>query len=135
MWQKIKNAMARFLTGRHGSDQLSLATLIVGFILTILSSITGLGILSLIGFVLYVLTLFRILSHNNEKRTAENEKYLRITRNLKSEIKQFFARLKNCRKYKYFRCPECNARLRLPRKVGEVNVTCGKCKHQFKMKA
>ena len=135
MWQKIKNAMARFLTGRHGSDQLSIAMLITGLVFSLLTSITGIGIFSLIGFVLYILTIFRILSHNNEKRTAENDKYLQISRKVKSEIKQFFARLKNSRKYKYFRCPECSARLRLPRKVGEVNVTCGKCKHQFKMKA
>ena len=43
--------------------------------------------------------------------------------------------LKNMRKYKYFKCPECHARLRLPRKVGEVTVTCGKCHHAFKQKA
>lgn len=135
MWQKIKNALANFMRGRHGSDQLSLATLIAGLVLTLLSSITGIRILSLLGFVLYIYTIFRMFSRNNEKRYAENEKYLRITRNFKSETKQFFARVKNFRKYKYFRCPECNARLRLPRKVGEVNVTCGKCRHQFKMKA
>lgn len=135
MWQKIKNGLSNFMRGRHGADQLSMATLIVGLVFTLLSSITGIGILSLIGFLLYIYTIFRMFSRNNEKRCAENEKYLKITGNAKSEIKQFFARLKNIRKYKYFRCPECNARLRLPRKVGEVNVTCGKCKHQFKMKA
>ena len=69
------------------------------------------------------------------KRFAENQKYLNFRRNFKSNISQFFVRLKNIRKYRYFRCPECKARLRLPRKVGEVTVTCGKCRHQFRQKA
>ena len=72
---------------------------------------------------------------NNAKRTAENAKYLDFTRNFRTNFSQFFVRLKNMKKYKYFRCPECKARLRLPRKVGEVTVTCGKCHHQFKQKA
>ena len=50
-------------------------------------------------------------------------------------VRQFIVRLKNIRKYKYFKCPQCHARLRLPRKVGEVTVTCGKCRHAFKQKA
>ena len=50
-------------------------------------------------------------------------------------IRQFINRLRNIRKYKYFKCPQCHARLRLPRKVGEVTVTCGKCRHAFKKKA
>lgn len=135
MWQKIKTGLANFMRGRHGADQFSTATLITGLVFTLLSSITGVGILSLLGFLLYIYTIFRMFSRNNAKRISENEKYLRITGNAKSETKQFFTRLKNFRKFKYFRCPECNARLRLPRKVGEVNVTCGKCRHQFKMKA
>jgi transcription elongation factor Elf1 len=39
------------------------------------------------------------------------------------------------KKYKYFKCPECKSWLRLPRGVGEVTVTCGKCRHAFKQKA
>ena len=131
MWQKIKNALANFMAGRYGLDNLGKATLILALALTLLASITNLIIFSILGFILIVLTIFRMYSRNIAKRQAENEKYLKF----KAEIKQFFVRLKNFRKFKYFRCPECGARLRLPRKVGEVNVTCGKCRHQFKMKA
>ena len=40
----------------------------------------------------------------------------------------------NLRKYKYFKCPSAT-RCCILRKVGEVTVTCGKCKHSFKKKA
>lgn len=135
MWQKIKMGLANFMAGRNGSDQLGLALLIAGIVLSLVSNISGLGILSYLGLALYFWAIFRMFSRNLAKRRAENEKYVNFRKNFKSNISQFFVRLKNSKKFKYFRCPECKARLRLPRKVGEVTVTCGKCRHQFKQKA
>lgn len=135
MWQRFKDGFRRFMTGRHGSDQLSLALLIVGIVLSLLSSIARIGIFYYLGLAMYIWAIFRIFSRNTAKRAAENAKYLNFRRNFKTNVSQFFVRLKNIKKFKYFRCPECKARLRLPRKVGEVTVTCGKCHHQFKQKA
>ena len=135
MWQKIKNGFRNFMMGRHGSDQLSFALLVAGIVLSLLTSITGIIIFYYIGLAAYIWAIFRMFSKNRVKRSAENQKYLNFRNNFKSNISQFFVRLKNAKKYRYFRCPECKARLRLPRKVGEVTVTCGKCRHQFRQKA
>lgn len=133
--QKIKDGFRRFMAGRTGADELGLALLICGLVFSLISSFSGIALLSLIGMVIYIWALFRMFSRNTSKRYAENQKYLNIRRNSKSSIKQFGVRLKNSRQYKYFKCPQCHSRLRLPRKVGEVTVTCGKCKHSFKKKA
>ena len=135
MWQKIKNGFHNFMIGRNGADQLSFALLIAGIILSLLSSVTSILIFYYVGLATYIWAIFRMFSRNRVKRAAENQKYLNFHRNFKSNVSQFFVRLKNIKKYRYFRCPECKARLRLPRKVGEVTVTCGKCRHQFKQKA
>ena len=135
MWQKIKDGLRSFMMGRNGSDQLSFALLILGIVLSLLTSITRIAIFYYLGLVAYIWALFRMFSRNTVKRAAENAKYLEISRSFKTNISQFFVRLKNMKKFKYFRCPECKARLRLPRKVGEVTVTCGKCHHQFRQKA
>ena len=135
MWQKFKAAAANFMAGRNGFDQLGLALLLAGIILSLIASFTGLVILSYLGTAVYFWAIFRMFSRNLTKRRAENEKYMNFRRNFKSNTSQFFVRVKNSGKYKYFRCPQCKARLRLPRKVGEVTVTCGKCKNQFKKKA
>ena len=135
MWQKFKDALRRFMYGRHGSDQLSSALLITGIVLSLISSLAGIMVFYYIGMAAYFYAIFRMFSRNNAKRIAENHKYLSIRQNLKANVSQFFVRLKNIRKFRYFRCPECKARLRLPRKVGEVTVTCGKCRHQFRQKA
>ena len=133
--QKLREGLRRFMTGRRGPDELSLALLITGVVLSMLSSITRVGLLYLVSLAAYILALLRMLSRNVEKRYAENVKFLTAWRKWTSGIRQFFNRMKNMRKYKYFKCPECHSRLRLPRKVGEVTVTCGKCHHAFKQKA
>ena len=135
MWDKFKTAVARFMEGRNGADQLSNFTVIAGLILYILSWITGFGIFALLGFALYVWSIFRMFSRNRAKRFAENQKYLSLSGRARTESSQFFRRAKNIRQYKYFRCPQCHARLRLPRKVGSVTVRCGKCGHNFEAKA
>lgn len=135
MWQKIKNGMRSFMSGRNGSDQLCMALILLGIVLILIASITNLVIIDYLGLAAYIYALFRMFSRNLAKRRAENEKFLAFRRNFKTNVSQFFARLKNSKQYKYFRCPQCKARLRLPRKVGEVTVTCGKCHHQFKQKA
>lgn len=129
---RIKSTLNGFMRGRHGADEFSMALLIVGLAMSILGNLRPLFPLSLLSLALYIYAMFRMFSRNHEKRYAENQKYIALTH---GSLRQFFVRLKNIRKYKYFKCPECHARLRLPRKVGEVTVTCGKCRHAFKQRA
>ena len=129
---KIRTSLNKLMAGRHGADEFSMALLIAGLLLSIIGSLTRIGIMSLLSLALYIYAIFRMFSRNHEKRYQENQKYISLTH---GSLRQFFVRLKNIRKYKYFKCPQCHARLRLPRKVGEVTVTCGKCRHAFKQKA
>lgn len=132
---KIKTGIQKFMAGRRGPDELSLALLIAGIVLWMLSSIFHLEIFNLLSLAVYVYALFRIFSRNLGKRYAENAAFLKLWRGKSSGARQFFNRLKNSKKYRYFKCPECKSLLRLPRGVGEVTVTCGKCHHAFKEKA
>ena len=135
MWQKFKDGVRNFMIGRNGADQLSMAMLIAGIVLSLLTTITRLAVFNVLGLIVLILTIFRMFSRNLEKRRAENQKFVNFRANFGTNSKQLMNRLKNMKKYKYFKCPQCGARLRLPRKVGEVTVTCGKCKNQFKQKA
>ena len=132
---KVRTALSRFMTGRYGSDQLGMATLMAGVVLYILSMFFGSGILSLLSFALYGSTLFRMLSRNAEARRLENQKYLQITEKGRLETSRFIRRQKNRKEYKYFRCPKCRQLLRLERGCGEKQITCAKCQHSFTMKA
>lgn len=133
--ERLKGEFQRFMSGRHGADELSLALLIAGVILSILTSLTGFAPLYLLGLVAYGFSIFRLFSRNIGKRYAENSRFLALWHGWRSSINQFINRIKNMRKFKYFKCPQCHARLRLPRDVGEVTVTCGNCHHAFRQKA
>ena len=132
---KIKASMARMMAGRHGTDNLGIFTLIAGLVLSLAGSMTGVGMLGFLGLVLYVVTIFRMLSRNQEARVRENQKYVELTGNWTTKISQFFRRMMNRKEYKYFRCPNCKQLLRLKRGCGEKQITCAKCGHQFQQKA
>ena len=127
--------MNRLMIGRHGADELSLALLIAGLVLSIVSQLTRLALLELAGLAAYVFAVYRVFSRQHEKRVAENQRYLQFLGKVTNGARQFMVRQRNRGDFKYFKCPQCHALLRLPRKVGEVTVTCGKCKHTFKQKA
>lgn len=135
MWQNMKNGFRRFMQGRYGGDQLSRAQLIAGLVCYLLALISRVTLFSYIGLALYFWALFRMFSRNVEKRGEENRKYLALTGNVRTSFRQAKVRAQNSKQYKYFRCPKCHSYLKLPRGVGEVTVTCGKCKNQFRKKA
>ena len=128
-------ALQRFFAGRRGMDEMGLATYAAGFILYIISWITGLKILNLLGFALWVYSLFRMLSKNLVKRAAENTWFLGWFSPIALKCRQAVNRFKNRKVYKYFRCPKCKSWLKLPRNVGEKVVTCGKCGERVRKKA
>ena len=134
-WQRFRERVNRLMVGRHGADELSLALLIAGLVLSMLSRVFRLVALDLLGIAAYIYAIVRMFSRQHEKRYIENQKYIAFWNKASCNARQFIARVRNQRKFKYFKCPQCNARLRLPRNVGEVTVTCGNCHHAFKQKA
>ena len=133
------------MTGRSGVDNLSVALLITGLVLSILSTVfassesTVLAIVStvlnLLGFACDVFCIFRMFSRNVEKRREENRRYLAFTGKITTGVSQAFKRFKLRKQYKYFKCPNCKVRMRLPRGKGVVTVTCKCCKNSFTQKS
>lgn len=133
--QKMRYRFARFMQGRYGADQLCNLTLYLALGLTIADLFLKTGIVGAAGVALYVITIVRMLSRNRGKRAAENQRYLFLTANIRKKFRQFIQRQKNRKQYKYFKCPQCRALLRLTRGCGQVNVTCARCNHEFSQKA
>ena len=65
----------------------------------------------------------------------ENEKVLLRAQPLRHKVEERYNRFKNRDKYAYFTCPKCRGKLRIPKGVGEVTVTCKLCGHKFDRKA
>lgn len=146
---KIKLALQRFMIGRYGPDRLSLVLLWSGLALNLLSSLlSGAAgkaqsallaflclLLMLLGYACYGFSIFRIFSRNLSKRQAEAQRFERFWQKTSTGFRQAVTRFKNRKQYKYFRCPGCKTRLRLPRGKGVVTVTCKCCHTSFTQKA
>ena len=108
-FQKLGNALSRFMYGRNGSDQLGWASLVLLLVLNTVnlfvkySSETVHTILSTVVFLLMVWTLFRMFSRNLPKRRRENAWFLN---KIVNPIKNGRARSAD-KEHKYFTCPKC----------------------------
>ena len=134
---KVSSALARFMYGRNGTDQLNWAILVsylVLWLLRVIMSALDIAIVALIidvvMFLLAVVLLWRTFSRNLPKRRAENQKFV----NWWWPIKNRFAAAKARRadkEHKYFTCKNCKTICRVPVGKGKIVITCPKCGHKI----
>lgn len=126
---RARCALARFMYGRNGVDQLTWAMIFMEVLLSVLSSVFRGGALSMIlyylGLALWGVTLFRIFSRNLTKRRSENAKFMAWLAPRMNDLNGAKARKADV-SHKYVRC-RCGTYCRLPRGVGKVEMTCPKC--------
>ncbi len=132
------NWLLKFMYGRHGPDQFSFWLFILFLVLDLIGSFqagAAKAIFALLAIAALVYSLFRIFSRQNEKRWAENQKFLAATQPLSRWVQQQKGRWSSRKIYHYFRCPKCGATLRVPRGRGKICIKCPVCQHEFIKKA
>ena len=128
---KLRARLAHFMQGRYGADQLNLALIVVAIAGSLLGGLLGLRFVVLLTDALLIVVFYRMLSRDLGKRAAENAKYLEKTAGMRKSAREFVNRFKNRKQYHYYTCPKCHARLRIPRGVGKVTITCRSCGEKF----
>ncbi len=128
------NWFKKIMSGRYGTDQLSLALLILSIVLSVIVRFTGIPLLVIIVYIPLGLCIFRMLSKNTQKRSMENYKFHMFISPLYAWFKRVQRRIAESKTYRFFKCPACKAELRLPKGKGNIVIICPKCKHEFKAK-
>lgn len=128
---RVSSAIARFMYGRNGSDQLNLAllTAYVAVLLAqaLLGRITALrAVLEAVSLALALAVLFRTFSKNLARRRAENARFLNWWLPIKNRIAGARSRSQD-REHKYFTCKNCKTICRVPVGKGKIEITCPKC--------
>lgn len=134
-FDKFRAAVSRFMSGRYGSDQLNLTMVIGALIVTTIGSLSGVYFLTLAADALLLLAIFRMFSKDRYRRAHENQVYLEKTQKVRRAATEWVNRVKNSRKYHYYTCPKCKQRLRVPRGVGNITITCKQCGTKFDKRA
>lgn len=128
------NRFRRFMMGRYGADQLGLFLIVLSIILSVALMFVPVPYVNLLAWIPLGVAIYRMFSKQIAKRQAENVKFARFTYSVKNGFKNTRHRREENKKYKFFKCPECKQKLRVPRGKGKVNITCSKCSAKFAAK-
>ena len=136
-FRNFKDQINKFMYGRYGVDELSMALMILSIVLGIvLEFLPGLfKFLIILSYIPIVISLYRIFSKNIFIRQKEYYRYLSFKNSIFSKLKKYQKRIKDSKTHKYFKCPNCHQELRVPKGNGKITITCPKCKTSFKGKS
>ncbi len=129
------------LKGRYGQDTLNWVLIALGILFSmasiLLSSLSPVlyGMLFMLSTLVFVLALIRIFSRNIPARQRE----LNVFMGFIYKVKSWFSRTlgaasvqrRQRRVYRFFTCPQCSQKLRVPKNKGKVRIICTKCGHSF----
>ena len=126
---KVRDALARFLYGRNGIDQLCWAMVIAELALSLIGGLIPVAaerrIFSIVTTVLTVLVFWRVLSKDLYRRREENARFRRWWGPIAQRLRGGAARRAD-KEHKYVKCA-CGTMCRVPKGVGRVEMTCPKC--------
>ena len=131
MLNNLRAKFMRFMQGRNGVDQLSQFLNIIVIILLLISIFTKSVILDWLPIVIFVYMYFRIFSKNIPKRSMENQKFCNMRYDLSIKINKMKKQWEQRKIYRFFRCPMCKQRVRVPKGRGKICITCPKCRAEF----
>ena len=138
VFQRIGNALSRFMYGRNGVDQLNLALLWAYILLWIPQTVLVLALrleildilFDLVRLAVVVFMFYRIFSRDLSRRRSENQRFLNWWWRRKSSFQGARARHAD-KTHKYFTCKNCKTICRVPVGKGNIVITCPKCGAQI----
>ncbi|HSH34940.1 hypothetical protein [Schnuerera sp.] len=125
------NWLKKVMAGRYGGDQLSIVLLVFSILLTLIGQLVKIPLISFIGYIPLGISIFRMFSKDISKRRMENYKFAMFVSPVYSWFKKTENRFKDRKTHRYFKCPNCNSKLRLPKGKGKITITCPKCNTKF----
>ena len=135
MMYRLSSKMQQFMIGRHGVDDfgkfLSGATMVC----LVLSLFTRWDFFYWGGLFLIGYSYFRMFSRNIPKRYAENQKYLALRYKVMTKWNLKKKHLAESKTHRFFKCPQCKQKVRVPKGRGKICITCPKCKKEFVKKS
>ena len=131
----MKDKIKKHLQSAHGMDRLSQHLYYLSIVLFILGLFLKSDILRVLSLIGLFTSMFRSLSQKHFKRTKENLLYSKYYNRFYARVKVLYLNVKHFKTYKYVVCKSCNQQLRIPKKQGEVIVTCPRCRNKFEVKS
>ena len=127
----MRQRLQQFMMGRYGGDQLGKVLTLASLILLLVSLFFDITICYILGVGVLIYTYWRMFSKNVSKRYEENQKFVnmryRAVVKWDKQKKQWAQR----KTHRFFKCPQCSQKVRVPKGRGKICITCPKCKTEF----
>ncbi len=127
----MKQWLRQFMAGRYGVDQLSMAMAICSMVLMLVSRVFRLRLLYWIAAAMLAAMVFRSYSRNTAKRYQENQWFIGYFKQLRRWAAGLQNQWQERKAYRFFKCPSCGQKLRVPKGKGKICITCPKCKTEL----
>lgn len=127
----MRQRLQQFMMGRYGGDQLGKVLTLASLILLLVSLFFDITICYILGVGVLIYTYWRMFSKNVSKRYEENQKFVnmryRAVVKWDKQKKQWAQR----KTHRFFKCPQCSQKVRVPKGRGKICITCPKCRNEF----
>lgn len=128
------NGFKDFLRGIYGFDGLSCGLVFLGILINLVTAFAPYEAMqkwNIISFIPLLICIFRFFSHNHEKRTRENMRFIQMMHTLFDYFDKRGQKKEQSRIFKFFKCNACGQKIRVPRGKGKIEITCPKCGNKF----
>ncbi|HAM06863.1 MAG TPA: hypothetical protein DCP72_07215 [Ruminococcaceae bacterium] len=136
--RNLMQKFAVFMQGRYGTDKLNNCLFVLFLVLWFVNIFVFAPIPTLIidafEIAIIVITVFRSLSRNISKRSAENRTFMPVYNAVAGWFKLTYKKIRDRKEYRYLKCPICKAQLRVRNVKGKHRVHCPKCGSEFDKK-
>ena len=127
----MREKLIRFMQGRYGTDQFGRFLSGVCVVLLVISLFSEHDIWFLLALAVLIYNYFRMFCKNISTRSAESQKYLALTANLRRRFDGKRSEIAQMRTHHIYRCPGCRQKIRVPRGRGRIEIRCPKCGATF----
>lgn len=139
----MRNRFQDFMSGRYGNDQMNQFISVIALVVLIVNLFVRIPFLWMAALALLIWTYFRMFSRNTSRRYAENERFLSLISRFRRgggsyggySRQQSAASRREAREqrkyYRFFVCPHCSQKVRVPKGKGRIEITCPKCRTSF----
>ena len=138
----MRNRFEDFMYGPYGTDQFNQFLSVIALAVLVVNLFVKIPFLWMGALALLIWTYFRMLSRNTSRRYAENERFLSFISRFRRggstggyaggrSAAERRAEREQRKIYRYFVCPHCSQKVRVPRGKGKIEITCPKCRTEF----
>lgn len=132
----MKEKIMKFMYGRYGNDELNQFLVKLIFVNLILSLFVRSSrflsdLFYYLSIILLIFMYYRMFSKNYSKRYSEKMAYLEYSDKVKVYLDKNNKDKSQRKEFRFYKCPSCKQKVRVPRGKGKISIHCPKCGVDF----